>query len=94
MISPIGAGIILPVVGNPYFGVISGLFECNSVSRARGVANAELSDEADSENDLGGSYVLHRTGHSQEDDQLLGEDASGQIHREGKFGSTRCELDS
>src|ERR1700736_1962292 len=50
-----------------------GLFECKSVSRARGVANAELSDEADSENDLGGSYVLHRTGHSQEDDQLLRE---------------------
>src|ERR1700730_14576860 len=50
-----------------------GLFECKSVSRARGVANTGLNDEADSEKDLGGSYVLHRTGHSQEDDQLLRE---------------------
>ena len=36
-------------------GVRLELFECKSVSRARGVAKAELSDEADSENDLGGS---------------------------------------
>ena len=37
---------------------------------------AELSAEADSENDLGGSsetYVLHRTRCTQEDDQLLRE---------------------
>src|SRR6202011_1154253 len=68
------------VVGNPSVTrpngqqrVRCGLFECKSVSRARGVANTELSDEADSEKDLGGSYVLHRTGHSQEDDQLLRE---------------------
>src|SRR5579864_5729067 len=41
---------------------------------ARGVQSAELSGDADSENNHGGSsrtYVLHRTGCSQEDDQLL-----------------------
>src|SRR6266498_573278 len=41
---------------------------------ARGVQKAELSGDADSENNHGGSsrtYVLHRTGCSQEDDQLL-----------------------
>src|SRR4030088_3085804 len=73
------------VFGN-YGSIVSGLFECKSVSRARGVANAGLSDEADSEKDLGGSYVLHRTGHSQEDDQLLREgcersDPSGRQNR-------------
>jgi hypothetical protein len=56
------------------------------VSRARGVANTGFGDEADSENDLGGSYVLHRTGHSQKDDQLLHEgrersDPSGRQNR-------------
>src|SRR4029077_13418094 len=41
---------------------------------ARGVEKAELNGNVDSENNHGGSsrtYVLHRTGCSQEDDQLL-----------------------
>src|SRR6266496_822216 len=41
---------------------------------ARGVQKAELNGNVDSENNHGGSsrtYVLHRTGCSQEDDQLL-----------------------
>src|SRR5436305_13209988 len=41
---------------------------------ARGVEKAELNGNVDSDNNHGGSsrtYVLHRTGCSQEDDQLL-----------------------
>src|SRR5580704_5885567 len=41
---------------------------------ARGVQKAELNGNVDSENNHGGSsrtYVLHRTGCSQEDDHLL-----------------------
>src|SRR6266404_5316959 len=41
---------------------------------ARGVQRAELNGNVDSDNNHGGSsrtYVLHRTGCSQEDDQLL-----------------------
>jgi hypothetical protein len=34
------------------------------------------------------------TGHSEEDDQLLREDAAGCVHREGKIGSSRRELDA
>jgi hypothetical protein len=47
--------------------------------------------DADSENSHGGSstaYVLHGTGRSQEDDQLLVKDVSGRIQQEGKVGST------
>ena len=57
---------------------------------------AELSAQADSENDLGGSsetYVLHWTGCTQEDDQLLREDVARCVQQEGKIGSTRRELD-
>jgi hypothetical protein len=39
-------------------------------------------------------HVSHRTGCSQEDDQLLPEGAAGHVHQEGKIGSTRRELDA
>src|ERR1700731_3143557 len=45
-----------------------------SQREARGVQKAELNGNVDSENNHGGpsrTYVLHRTGCSQEDDQLL-----------------------
>ncbi len=49
---------------------------------------AELSGEADSENDLGGSsetmYFIGLDVHK---------DAAGRVHQEGKVGSTRRELD-
>jgi hypothetical protein len=38
------------------------------------------------------TYVLHRTGCSKEDHQLLRERCSGQIHRQGTIGATRNEL--
>src|SRR5712675_1773207 len=64
---------------------------------ARGVQKAELSGDADSENNHGGSsrtYVLHRTGRTQEDDQLLREgrewpDTTG---RQGWIDPTRAGL--
>src|SRR6266849_4436461 len=62
---------------------------------SRGVEKAELNGNVDSDNNHGGSsrtYVLHRTRCSQEDDQLLRQDASGQVHQEGKVGATRWEL--
>src|ERR1700756_3699305 len=63
---------------------------------ARGVKKAELNGNVDSDNNHGGSsrtYVLHRARCSQEDDRLLRQDASGQVHQEGKVGATRWELD-
>ena len=57
---------------------------------------AELSAQADSENNLGGSsetYVLHRTRCTQEDDQLLREGRGWPCAPGGQVGSTRRELD-
>src|SRR6266480_5604714 len=59
---------------------------------ARGVQKAELNGNVDSKNNHGGSsrtYVLHRTGCSQEDDQLLrqGCERSGSQGRQG-WGNT------
>src|SRR5438445_2217973 len=62
---------------------------------ARGVEKAELNGNVDSENNHGGSsrtYVLHRTGCSQEDDQLLRQGCERQVHQEGQIGATRWEL--
>src|SRR5207253_6051065 len=56
---------------------------------------AELNGNVDSENNHGGSsrtYVLHRTGCSQEDDQLLRQGCERQVHQEGQIGATRWEL--
>jgi hypothetical protein len=72
--------------------------DCLNVKSMRSVwcTKAELSGDADSENNHGGSsrtYVLHRTGSAQKDGQLLREDGSGKIHQQGKVGATRGELE-
>src|SRR6266496_6244966 len=69
---------------------------------ARGVQKAELNGNADSENNHGGSsgtYVLHRTGCSQENDQLLrqGCERSGPPGRKSwcdTLGTGRVDEDS
>jgi transposase len=58
---------------------------------------AELSGEADSENNLEAPqrrYVLHRTGFSQKTISYRVKNAAGHVYREGKIGSTRRELDA
>src|ERR1700684_857697 len=67
------------------------------VSRgARGVAKAELSCEADSENYLGGSsetmYFIGLDVHKKTISYCV-KDAAGRVYQEGKIGSTRWELD-
>src|ERR1700730_6416520 len=64
---------------------------------ARGVSYAELSGDADSENNHGGSSMttLNYIGfdvHKKTISYCV-KDVSGRIHREGKIGATRCELD-
>ena len=58
---------------------------------------AELSCEADSENDLGGSsetmYSIGLDVHKRTISYCV-KDAAGRVHMEGKIGSTRRELDS
>jgi transposase len=58
---------------------------------------AELSDKADSENYLGGSsddmYYIGLDVHKKTISYCV-KDAAGHVHREGKIGSTRCELDA
>src|SRR5437762_10140459 len=73
-----------------------------SLGGARGVEKAELNGNVDSDNNHGGSsrtYVLHRTGCSQEDDQLLrqGCKRSGSPGRQGwgnAMGTRRLDKDS
>src|ERR1700749_2094657 len=64
---------------------------------ARGVAKAELSCEADSENYLGGSsktmYYIGLDVHKRTISYCV-KDAAGHVHQEGKIGSTRRELDA
>src|ERR1700745_1515577 len=63
---------------------------------ARGVAKAELSAEADSENNLGGSsetmYFIGLDVHKKTISYCV-KDAAGRVHQEGKIGATRRELD-
>jgi transposase len=58
---------------------------------------AELSDEADSENYLGGSsetmYYIGLDVHKKTISYCV-KDAAGKVHQEGKIGSTRRELNS
>src|ERR1700716_1339605 len=73
---------------------------CLNVSQrgARGVAKAELSGEADTENYPGGSlrddmYYIGLDVHKRTISYCV-EDAAGHVHQEGKIGSTRRELDA
>src|SRR5713226_1501305 len=69
---------------------------------ARGVEKAELNGNVDSDNNHGGSswtYVLHRTGCSQEDDQLLRQgceraSSSGRPGRSNTQGTGRLDEES
>jgi transposase len=58
---------------------------------------AELSGEADSENNLGGSsetmYYIGLDVHKRTISYCV-KDAAGHVHQEGKIRSTRCELDA
>jgi transposase len=73
-----------------------------SLGGARGIEKAELNGNVDSDNNHGGSsrtYVLHRTGCSQEDDQLLrqGRERSGSAGRQGwgnAMGTGRLDEDA
>src|SRR5712675_231054 len=74
--------------------------DCLNVSQrgARGVAKAELSGEADSENYPGGSlrddmYYIGLDVHKRTISYCV-KDAAGHVHQEGKIGSTRRELDA
>ena len=57
---------------------------------------AELSGQADSENNLGGSsetmYFIGLDGHKRTISYCV-KDVAGRVHQEGKIGSTRRELD-
>src|SRR5258708_29371260 len=77
--------------GGPYIPV------CWNVSQSgtRGVAKAELSGEADSENYPGGSlrddmYYIGLDVHKRTISYCV-KDAAGHVHQEGKIGSTRRE---
>src|SRR5256884_7659232 len=73
-----------------------------SLGGARGVEKAELNGNVDSENNHGGSsrtYVLHRTGCSQEDDQLLRQGCErsgspGRPDRSNTLGTGRLDEDA
>src|SRR5260370_41461645 len=74
--------------------------DCLNVSQrgARGVAKAELSGEADSENYPGGSlrddmYYIGLDVHKRTISYCV-KDEAGNVHQEGKIGSTRRELDA
>jgi transposase len=58
---------------------------------------AELSGQADSENNLGGSsetmYFIGLDVHKKTISYCV-KDAVGRVHREGKVRATRCDLDS
>src|SRR6516162_10969362 len=64
---------------------------------ARCCKKAGLSDEADPENNLGGSsetmYYIGLDVHKKTISYCV-KDAAGCVHGEGKIGSTRCELDA
>jgi hypothetical protein len=64
---------------------VSAMISCSAV-RVRGVGG-----EHSRANDLGGSYVFHRTGHSQEDDQLFreGRDRLDSLGRQNRIDSLR-----
>src|SRR5260370_32257015 len=73
---------------------------CLNVSQrgARGVAKAELSGEADTENYPGGSlrryiYYIGLDVHKRTISYCV-KDAAGHVHQEGKIGSTRRELEA
>src|ERR1700742_3709767 len=75
---------------------MSVLFECEVIEEREVLQEAELSGQADSENDLGGSsetmYFIGLDVHKKAISYCV-KDAAGRVHQEGKIGSTRWELD-
>jgi transposase len=74
-----------------------GLFECLVEEEREVLQEAELSGQADSENNLGGSsetmYYIGLDVHKKTISYCV-KDAAGCVHREGKIGATRRELDA
>jgi transposase len=75
---------------------VAELFECEVIEEREVLQEAELSGQADSENDLGGSsetmYFIGLDVHKRTISYCV-KDAAGRVHQEGKIGSTRRELD-
>jgi transposase len=72
------------------------LFECEVIEEREVLQEAELSGQADSENDLGGSsetmYFIGLDVHKKSISYCV-KDAAGRVYQEGKIGSSRRELD-
>src|ERR1700745_3982955 len=73
-----------------------GLFECEVIEEREVLQEAELSGQADSENDLGGSsetmYFIGLDVHKKTISYCV-KDAAGGVYQEGKIGSSRGVLD-
>src|ERR1700751_1302875 len=76
--------------------IACGLFECEVTEEREVLQEAELSGQADSENDLGGSsetmYFIGLDVHKKSISYCV-KDAAGRVYQEGKIGSSRGELD-
>jgi transposase len=72
------------------------LFECEVIEEREVLQEAELSGQADSENDLGGSseimYFIGLDVHKKTISYCV-KDGAGRVYQEGKVGSSRRELD-
>jgi hypothetical protein len=72
------------------------LFECEVIEEREVLQEAELSGQADSENDLRGSseimYFIGLDVHKKTISYCV-KDAAGRVYQEGKVGSSRRELD-
>ena len=75
---------------------MAGLFECLVEEEHEVLQKAELSVQADSENNLGGSsetmYFIGLDVHKKTISFCV-KDAAGRVHQEGKIGATRRDLD-
>jgi transposase len=76
--------------------IVAGLFEYEVIEEREVLQEAELSGQADSENDLGGSsetmYFIGLDVHKKSISYCV-KDAAGRVYQEGKIGSSRRELD-
>src|SRR6201997_4027423 len=76
---------------------VAELFECEVIEEREVLQEAELSAEADSENNLGGSsetmYFIGLDVHKKTISYCV-KDAAGRVCQEGKIGSTRRERDA
>jgi transposase len=93
---PAGVKIALDNQRSCAYGLVSGLFECEVIEEREVLQEAELSGQADSENDLGGSseimYFIGLDVHKKTISYCV-KDGAGRVYQEGKVGSSRRELD-